>query len=1072
MRKLILILSAVFVFVLNAAAQNRTVTGKVTDEKGAPLEGVSVTSPNGKQGTQTDKDGMYSISVPTGVKNLAFTYVNFASQSKSIGSNTVINVGLKSVDSRLEEVVVVGYGTQKKREVTGSLTTVKGQVIAEKPVQSFEQALAGRSAGVQITLPSGVLNTPPVFRIRGTNSISLSSSPLIIVDGTPVTTGDLSGSNAAGNALANINPADIESMDIAKDAAATAIYGSRAANGVVFITTKRGRAGKTRVNYNVSLGFTSVYGVPKVLDAQQYTDYKNYVASTTLGINTTNPAGAGYVKYNLTPGPDGNPINTNWGNVIYRQGFNQNHNLNVSGGSDNTTYYFSAGYTYQEGILQANDFTRKNILMNVDTKVSKYVSLGGKISYSNERNRVSSGTGSLGDAFGTGGFGRLAVANSPNVAPYNNDGSYNISSAGNFIGQQGNALSTGQVGFYNPVYLFDKNRSNSETNHIQSSVNIQVKPVSWLTFRSLYGIDYILVDNDIFRDKFHGDGVTNSGDAFATLSKFKRWTWSNTLQIDKTFRDKHTFSILGGLEQDRRTTTAFGLTRRVVTDPAYTVLQGGFTTDINSGLGLGENYLQSSFGRFNYNYNKKYYISANVRQDQYSAIPGQKETFWGFSGAWDVSQEKFWGAPISKAISSLKLRASYGKVGNIAGLTDFITYSTFNSGVYGGNGTLTFNQAGNPNLKWETSKKFDLGANIGFFKDKMNLEVTYYKNDISNLILFVPQAPSAGVPNNVPQNVGTMYNKGIEITLSGNIINTKNFTWSTNFNYTNNRNEVTALAPGLNEVLTVTGTLETVNRTAVGYPAGYIWVVRSGGADPATGRRILYNKTGNAILYRFGTLPAGEFTYQNTDGTRYNTQAGAPNTITQAADAVMYANSIPKASGGFSNTFRYKNFDLDVLCTYQAGFSVYYGTHAGLFDQRFWNNSVEVLNGWRKFGDITDIPKPVYGDNVSNGSGLPISFNVFKGDFIKLKNVTFGYNLPAEALKKVKITNIRFYVSGQNLYIFTKYPGPDPEVSSNGNATSANPVQQANPQSSLGQGVDRNTLANGRTMTVGLNIGF
>ena len=1059
MRKLTLLLSAVFVFVLHTAAQNRTITGTVTDEKGAPIEGVSVTSPNGKQGTQTEKDGTYSISLPPAVKNLIFTYVNFVAQTKSIGSNLTINIVLKSVDSRLEEVVVVGYGTQKRKEVTGSLTAVKGTVIAEKPVQSFEQALAGRSSGVQITVPSGVLNAPPVFRIRGVNSISLSSSPLIVVDGTPVTTGDLAGSNAAGNALASINPADIESMDIAKDAAATAIYGSRAANGVVFITTKRGKPGKAKINYNASMGFTSVYGVPKVLNAQQYTDYKNFVASTSLGVNTTNPLTPPYIRFNLTPGPDGNPINTNWGDVIYRQGFNQDHNLNISGGNDNTTYYFSAGYTNQEGILRANDFVRKNILMNVDSRVSKYLSIGGKISYSNELNQVSSATGSLGDAFATGGFGRLALVNAPNISPYNNDGSYNISTAGNFIGQQGNALSTNQVGFSNPVYLFDKNRSNSETNHIQSNLYVQVKPFSWLTYKSLYAIDYIFVDNDIFRDARHGDGVTNSGDAFASLSKFKRWTWSNTLQIDKTFKDKHSFSLLGGLEQDRRTTNQFGLTRRVVTDPVYTVIQGGFTTDVNTNLGLGENYLQSAFGRFNYDYKKKYYISANLRSDQYSALPGQKETFYGFSAAWDVSQEKFWGAPIRKVFSSLKFKGSYGKVGN-AFVGDFDTYSTFSSGVFGGNGTLTFNQAGNPGLKWETSKQFNLGANIGFFKDKMNLEVTYYKNDISNLILRVPQAPSTGVPNAVLQNVGKMYNKGIEITLSGTVVNTKNFTWTTNFNYTNNRNEVTELAPGLTEILTGTGGLETVNRTAVGYPAGYLWVVRSGRADPATGRRIFYNKTGNAILYRFGTLPAGEFTWQNTDGTRYNLQNGAANTINAAADAVMYANTNPRAIGGFSNTFRYKNFDLDVLFTYQAGFSLYFGTHAGMFDQRFWNNSVRVLDGWRKFGDVTDIPKPVFNDNVSNGSGLPISFNVFKADFIKLKNVTLGYNIPVDGLKKVKITNARFWVGGQNLWIFTKYPGPDPEVSSNGNG------------SATGQGVDRNTLANGRTITVGLNIGF
>ena len=334
MRKLIFIVMAVFVFVLNAAAQNRTVTGKVIDEKGVPLEGVSITSPNGKQGTQTDKDGTFSISVPNATKSLTFSIVNFESQSKTIGTNAVLNVSLKVKDSKLEEVVVIGYGTQKKKEVTGTMSSIKGAAVADKPVQSFEQALAGRAAGVQITVPSGVLNSPPVFRIRGTNSITSGSTPLIIVDGVPSPVGDFSSTNAAGNALASINPADIESIDIAKDAAAAAIYGSRAANGVVFITTKKGKAGKTKINYNVSMGFTSVYGVPKVLNAQQYVDYKNLAAANNQNINSTIPGNANYTKFALTPGPDGRPIDTRWADYIYRQGFNQDHNLNVSGANE------------------------------------------------------------------------------------------------------------------------------------------------------------------------------------------------------------------------------------------------------------------------------------------------------------------------------------------------------------------------------------------------------------------------------------------------------------------------------------------------------------------------------------------------------------------------------------------------------------------------------------------------------------------------------------------------------------------------------------------------------------------
>ena len=1064
MRKLILIVSAVFVFVLNAAAQNRTVTGKVTDEKGAPLEGVSITSPNGKLGTQTDKDGMYSISVPANVKTLNFSYIAFVPQSKSIGSNTAINISLRSVDSKLEEVVVIGYGTQKKREVTGTMSYIKGAAVADKPVQSFEQALAGRAAGVQVTIPSGVLNSPPVFRIRGTNSITSGSTPLIIVDGVPSPVGDFSSTNAAGNALASINPADIESIDIAKDAAAAAIYGSRAANGVVFITTKKGKAGKTKINYNVSMGFTTAYGVPKVLNAQQYVDYKNLAAANNQNVNSTNPAlTSTYTKFALTPGPDGNPIDTKWADYIYRQGFNQDHNLNISGANETTSYYFSAGYTKQEGIVRANDFVRKNILMNVDSRFSKRFSVGGKISYSNELNKASIASGSLpGEAFGTAGAGRTVMATAPNISPYKNDGSYNIDNTTpglllNVVGRMNNSVT---VGFYNPVVAIDLNRSNSETNHIQSSVYGQFKPFNWLTLKSQYGVDYLFVDNEIFQTPIHGDGFAANGSATSTLGKYKRWTWSNTAQIDYVLRQKHTISALAGLEQDRRTSTGFGLNRQGVSDPVYTNIQAGWGINNPSGGTLGENYLSSVFGRLTYDFNKKYYIQGSLRRDKYSALPFQQETFWGVSGSWDVQKEKIFNS-ILKHFSSFKIHSSYGKVGNTAGISDFITYSTYGSGLYGGNPTLIFNQAGNDKLKWETSKKFDAGVNIGILKDRINLDVVYYKNNVSNLILQVPQAPSAGLPTSVPANTGKMYNKGLELTLNLVPVTNKNFTWSTSFNYTTNENNVTELAPGVTEVLGATSGLESVNRTAVGFSVGSHYVVRNGGVDPATGSRIFLNKAGTKILYRFAPNTAqGQFQWSNTDGTRYNKADGSANTVNQASDAVMY-NALPREYGGLSNNFKYKNFDLDVLLTYQVGFYVYYGSNAGLHDQRFWNNDIDVLTAWKKPGDITNIPRPVYGDNVSNGSGLPTDFNVFKGDFIKVKNVSFGFNVPAESIKKLKISSARFYVSGQNLYIFSKYPGPDPEVSSNSGVNSSNLPS-----------VDRNTVANGRTFLVGLNIGF
>ena len=371
MRKQLLLLSGFVLCSIISLAQ-RTITGKITDDKGLPIANVSVIVKGTTTGTTSMPDGTYSLTVPANAKALIFSAVDMGTAEKQVGTLTTIDVSLKAEDKTLTEVVVTGYGTQRRREVSGNIATVKGSAVANKPVQSFEQALAGRATGVQITVPNGVLNTPPVFRIRGTNSISLSSYPLIVVDGVPSPTGDFSSTSAAGNALASINPNDIESIDIAKDAAATAIYGSRAANGVVYITTKKGRPGKAKVSYNASVSVTKPYGLPEVLNAQQYTDYKNMAAANNQTVNSTNPAGSGYTKFALATDANGKTIDTRWSDYVYRDGFSQDHNINVSGGNDNTTYYFSVGYSDQEGILIKNDFVRKNILFNVDSRVNNW----------------------------------------------------------------------------------------------------------------------------------------------------------------------------------------------------------------------------------------------------------------------------------------------------------------------------------------------------------------------------------------------------------------------------------------------------------------------------------------------------------------------------------------------------------------------------------------------------------------------------------------------------------------------------------------------------------------------------
>ncbi|MEO6722295.1 MAG: SusC/RagA family TonB-linked outer membrane protein [Ferruginibacter sp.] len=1060
MRKLIVTLTVALTIMLQATAQDRALSGKITDDKGSPIEGVSVTTPDGKLGTQTDAQGNYKITLPPGIKSLTFSAVDFESATKQVGNSTSLSFSLIRGDRSLAEVVVVGYGTQRRKEVTGNLSTVKGAALANRPVQSFEAALGGRAAGVQITVPNGVVNNPPVFRIRGANSISLNTYPLIVVDGVPTYALDQGQTSAPANPLASINPNDIESIDIAKDAAASAIYGSRAANGVVFVTTKKGRAGKAKVGYNGYVGFTQAYGLPDILDATQYVAFKN-VALANLKAN--NPATTG--QFIIPTGPDGKPVNTNWYDEVYRQGFSQGHNVNVSGGNEGTTYYLSGGYTKQEGILRGNDFERLNFLLNIDSRINKAITIGGKVAYSDEKNIIAGSSGSLpGEGFASAGAARLAFALPPNISPYNSDGTFNYAS-GTSIGSQGSLVNgANPYTFNNVTMLLNLNRSNNEVNHLQSNVYLQIKPVNWLTLRSTYGIDNMLIDNDIFFNPYHGDGfgtgIGPGGAATAAYSKDKTWLWTNTAQADFGVGN-HSFNLLLGNEQQRRTTRGFGLNRRTLSDSAYTDVQAGFVTNNASNLLFGENYLYSTFGRLNYNYNKKYFLSGNVRKDEYSALGVKENTFWGASAGWEIAQEKFWAdAGINIIFSGFKLRGSYGKVGNLSGIGNYAPYSTYGSGLYGGNATLSFNVIGNPNIQWETSTKTDIGATFGLFKDRLTFDFAVYKNNIDNLLLNVPQAPSAGVPGGVIfQNVGEMYNKGIELSVNASPIINSAITWNTSFNFSSNKNEVTALAPGLTEILTATSTLETINKTVVGKSAGYLWVVRTAGVDPATGRRIFLNAAGQKVYYQHGgTLPAGQFNWSNADGTQYVNKDGKAIAINQADDAVLYQNAQPKYYGGWDNTFSYKGFELNILFTYQFGSYIYYGSNAGLHDQRFWNNSVDVLNYWQKPGDITNIPKPVLNDNTSNG-GIPIDVNVFKGDFVKMKTVQVGYNLQKSLLSKFNVSAARFYVSAQNVAIFSNYPGPDPEVSTNGNAATA-------------PGVDRNTLANGRTITVGVNVSF
>ena len=1047
--------------IVSAEAQTRTITGKVTASDGSPVANASVIIKGTSTGTTTNMDGTFSLSVPASAKALIFSAVTMSPTEVTIGEKTEVNANLQPLDKDLQEVVVVGYGTQRRKDVTGNVAQISGTKLRDQPIQSFEQGLSGRAAGVNISIPNGVLGNPPLIRVRGISSISLSSYPLVVIDGVPSFTGD-GGGTASNNLLGDINPSDIESMEVLKDASASAIYGSRASAGVLLITTKRGRQGRARVNYDGWAGWTSPYNLIEVLNAQEFTDLKNEGLvnagtapnGTTRGFYTMNDA-------------EGNLIDTRWYDHLYRTGFAQNHSLSVSGATEKTNYYFSTGFTDQEGMFVNNDYKRMTGRFTLDHKVTDWFTVGGTFNYTTSENEGLN-TGSTGAAFNTSGAARLGFALAPNVSPYMPDGTYNINGSTNSIGQGNNKTA---LAFTNPVQLLDMSRFMSKSDRMIANVYGQVRIIRGLNFKTLYGIDNLTIYNEEFRNGQHGDGVQFGGAAQNTMQRPRRWNWQNTLTYDTRIGDDHNLNILVGAEQQYTRNNSFGADRRRVSDPFFNEYQGGFTEIVSAGNVLSENFLQSYFSRINYDFKKKYFLSVNGRRDGYSAFSEKWGSFYGGSIGWVPSEEGFWkNSSIANTITSLKFRGSYGMVGNFAGVGNYAYQSLFGAGLYGADATVAFTQAGNAALTWETSNKLDFGFTIGFL-DRFNLEFAYYDNDIADLILNEPTSPSRGIPgNSIAANIGSMVNKGIELTLSGTVISSKDFSWNTNFNITTVENEITALANNNADIFVFTGGLEQPSIIRVGESIGSFYAVRTKGINPANGQRIAElilqrDKNGNPsetldVQYNHAAPSASRWT-KVSDGTN------APRPPSQVADGQIIGPALPKYFGGFENTFRWKNFDFNILLYFSGGNYVYNGSKAGLHDNRNWNSAKDALNRWTKAGDNAEWPKVVFGDNVSNGSGLVISNNIEKGDFIKGRNIALGYTLPKNLLERVKINSIRVYVAAINAFTITNYSGFDPEIQSNGIGNGvADQVTNGAPS------VDRNAAPLARTINVGINISF
>ena len=1033
---------------LLSQAQESTLKGKIVDAFNAPLMGASIQLKGSKIATITNQQGEFSLK--SDVKfpiTLKVSFVGFTTKEYIVKSQESVVINLQESTHELDEVVVSnGYMVQKKTEFSGSVSAISAKQLQNRPATSFDQLLGGQATGIDIIQPSSILNSTPVMRIRGINTITSGLFPLVVVDGVTVFVGAIGGL-IGNNPLADINPNDIQSIDVLKDASAASIYGSRAANGVMIITTKKGRNGKPKINYDTWVSRATPYNLPELLGAEDYVTIKNEALRN-----------AGKAEgFFLAKNADGSTVNTNWYDVAFRPGISHNHNVSVSGANDATNYYFSVGYTNQNSFIKNNTFERYVTRLNINQQLNKSVNVGANVMYSNGKN-IGPNTGAVASnsmsssAYNTNyitnePLARMTYVLPPNVPVYRPDGTFSIQN-GNSVGYGANVPATvGTINAYNLALVQSQDLSSSENNTLLGNIFGEFTVLKNLKFRTSYGINNLQVTNKSFLNPIHGGGAASNGVATNTFTKFLRTDWVNTLTSNVSFNGVHNFNILLGHEQIKTIMDGWGASQTNLTDPTYTNFQGGFVNIAPAGNVFSENALLSYFSNLTYDYQKKYFLSINFRRDGLSALTeGNKfGNFGGGSVGWNIHEESFFkSSKISKIFQNLKFRGSYGIVGN-SEIGDYPAIGTYNSSTYGGVPTLAYSQTANPNLQWETSKKLDLGFNFTLFNDRLSVEFDYYNNAVDGLILKAPASLSAGIPGNyININVGNLYNRGFEIAMNAIVANHSDFKWNMGFNLSTLKNEVTSL---VSDVF-VPSVFGVQNMTRVGYSVGSIFAVPCKGVNPVNGQMVFINSEGKEVQYNHVGSP--KWTYV-TDG-------GAAPSIDNYKDGVMQGPSLPTVFGGFNNTFQYKNFDLNINFTFVTGNKLYNGTRATNSDQRYFNNATFIKDRWTTPGQITDIQKLYYGDNVSAGFSFTSTSKVEDGSYLKLKNISLGYHIPVKGFLKDKLTSAYAYLQAGNVFTLTKYRGSDPEVSINGN--------------SINSGKDQNVPPNASVITIGLNVGF
>lgn len=1032
MRKLLLTLTAMLFFSGILLAQ-KTITGKVTDDKGAPVANASVLVKGTNTGTVTKQDGTYTISVPANARTLVFSSVDMEATEVNIGSQSSISPVLKPVEGSLSEVVVVGYGVKSVRENTGSISKVDGNKIASIPLPTFDQALAGKTAGVQINSTGGILGDGVAIRVRGINSISTSSQPLVVVDGVPQisisnTNGFNGGDGTRFNPFALLNPNDIESIEVLKDAGAGAIYGSRASNGVILITTKKGKKGTAKVTADAKYSWSTVSRLPEMLNGDQFIAIQNEKAANSYGTASPNAVVA---KESDIDG-DGKNDRTDWLDLLYRRGFTSDYNVGLSGGSDKATFFASARYISQEGVSRNNRLRTGQARLNIDVTPQKWFKAGIEAAYSRTLNN-----GILSDRYSAGStVGWQAI---PTVSAYNPKGplGYNLRTVAPVIGtlDWGNNVRsavTNNFSQYNPVAASDITRQNNTAEEFRGNIFGEITFIKGLKLTSRFGVQSIRNIEDQYTSPYlAGLGQPYNGLLQNQDQNWRVWDWQNYLTFDRTF-GKHRIGLVAGSEyqKDEYFYTYTGAANfsdpffKYIIDGAYTNVQPGTTTTLNlTGGNKTSSGIESYFSRLSYVYNGKYMIEGSFRRDAFSGFG--KDYQWGnfpaVSLGWELTKESFLSS--ARFLDYLKLRASYGKTGNSRGIGIYGNRALYGGGAYTTSTGLGNSQAGSSDLRWESANKTDIGVDANFFGDRLGATIDWFNNDIDQLLLNAPILYTVGFPgSSLPKNIGGMKNTGWEFTINAKPLVKKDFSWSTSLNYTTIKNEVTGLVPENNN----TDIVEGLNVASVGRPLGTFKMPVWAGVDPGTGLPQWYAKDGSIRRYNYrATLSSGFYTDANGNALDAN-----GNAYTLGADDYVYLDKtgLPKWYGGWDNTFTYKNIDLTFSVMFQGGNYIYNNTRAIMLSNSFLNNSTEILERWQKPGDQTDVPKLWILDNTANGASTRF---LEKGDFLRMRTIMLGYNVPKMLTDKIGFSNIRVYGQILNAFVITGYSGADPEVNTN-----------------------------------------